>query len=1007
MKFEKLTSYQNLIIVASVLPIIIFGFLTYYESVNSQTQKTFEYLQNTNTEQKEVVLDYFKTTEFNTKNLVQTLQYLQKKATNSIKNIQKIQKDDLINFYHHAEKDLISLSQKDIFQYIFSFLNRGKSVAPQYLGELLEYQKDIEVKNILMINRTGNIVYSSQEPQLVHKNIRTLTPSFKEAWKEIKNLKHKSTHNVYFVPLGYDNNTHSYKQFAITPFKDVKGFIAIELDTAQMNQHFQDSSFFGKNTQTYLIQKHKGETYLASQRLLKNGKIGDKKSGAYIDLGFYSTGVASQENRVGKIELVGYTPVHIRNLHFSMQTILPYMESISPIINGSNFFERYVSNYKYKNLLMISKEGRIFYSVKKESMLGVNIFDSEYEDSTLLKAIEEVFISKKFLLTDIEAYPSDKHTLTQFALMPILNEEKDIETIVVLLLDIHRISELLATKSSIFKTSETYLVGADYKLRSDSLLQPEKYNILTSYTKDTLIKTQAVKKAFQKEQTNIFTQDYRNKDVLSSFSLLTYQNLNWAILTEVDKAEEESTQTALKHNIYIFVLISSLVALFMMLLITNEKKKNDKKLHYSALHDDLTKLPNRRYIVEFLTFILTQSKRNHRKGAILFMDLDKFKTINDTYGHEAGDTVLLEVAKRLKKSVREKDLVARLGGDEFLIVIDGYETTSDIDTVCQKLLTNISEPIIENDKRYSVGLSIGISTFPDDANNTTTLLSYADTAMYKTKDNGHNGYTFYSKEMMQESLHTAQIEQDLKEAIYTEQLELYYQPQINIKTKKIVGTEALVRWNHPQEGFVMPDKFIPIAEKTNLIVELGYWVLERACHDFLSWQKQGYEMEYVAVNMSSRQLQSPDCVTTVKNILDKLSFNAKQLELEITETTLISNFEGVIKNMNAFKEMGIKFSIDDFGTGYSSLSYLKTLQISTLKIDREFIKDILTDRDDRTIVTAIIAMGHALGYTIIAEGAETLAEVELLKYLACDIVQGYYYSKPLPQKKLLEFIDAQ
>ena len=283
---------------------------------------------------------------------------------------------------------------------------------------------------------------------------------------------------------------------------------------------------------------------------------------------------------------------------------------------------------------------------------------------------------------------------------------------------------------------------------------------------------------------------------------------------------------------------------------------------------------------------------------------------------------------------------------------------------------------------------------------------FADTAMYATKDNGKNSYTFYDQEMTKRAFKTAKIERELKHAIKNDELTLYYQPQVNLQTKKVDGVEALVRWNHPRDGFVMPNDFIPIAEASNLIIELGYWVLEQSCKDFINWRDSGYELEYIAVNMSSKQIQSADCVKNVIKILKKYSINPRRIELEITETTLISNFQSTINNINELKKFGINFSIDDFGTGYSSLSYLKALNVSTLKIDREFIKDIIKDKDDRAIVVAIIAMGHALNYNIVAEGAETKAEVELLKYLTCDMVQGYYYSKPITSNQLMEFIDA-
>ena len=258
--------------------------------------------------------------------------------------------------------------------------------------------------------------------------------------------------------------------------------------------------------------------------------------------------------------------------------------------------------------------------------------------------------------------------------------------------------------------------------------------------------------------------------------------------------------------------------------------------------------------------------------------------------------------------------------------------------------------------------------------------------------------------MTQRSLQVSRVEEELKYAIVNDELELYFQPQIDLKNAKIIAVEALVRWNHPRDGLIMPHDFIAIAEESNLIIDLGYWVIREACSKFKSWKEKGVSIEYIAVNMSTKQLQDTQCVDNISRILKELDFQPECLELEITETTLISNLESTLSNINTFKEMGVKFSIDDFGTGYSSLSYLKSLRISTLKIDREFVKDIISDKDDRSIVTAIIGMGHTMNYTIVAEGAETKEDVALLKKLECDIIQGYYYSRPLREIDLLSYI---
>lgn len=1004
MKPEKLVSYQNLILVASIVPIIVFGFLTYYNSKSDTRSNTFEYIKNINDRKSKIALDYFKSIEFDATNLIRTTAFLQKQATKHITNIQQIQKEHIEDIYHETEKDIISLSKKDIFQYIYSFKNRGKEVNPIYIEDLHTYEKGLGLKNVLMINKQGRILYSSKYPNLVQKNIIHLTTTFPDLWKELKHLKHKDKNPVRFSQIGYDKSSDSYKQYVITPFKDVSGFIAMEVDLNAIEKNLQQLNSLGTNAETYLVYKDKNKTFLATNRHIKKANRGDSKSNKYIDLGFTTSNVALKYGSTNNIELVGYMPVKINNLTYSMQTTVPYIDIISPKIKGANFFEQFRKDYEYHNIMLVGSRGDIFYSIEKEPDYKTNILNGEYADTFLSKAVKKVFQTKKFLLTDMNFYSPCPEDIAQFAIIPLLGKKQEVQTIAILQLHTHKLTQLLSTQNTLYKTVETYMVGEDKRLRTDTLLESNEFNVINSFTKDVKIKTDAVNNAFKEVFKGESLEDYRHKNVLSVANLIHYSDVNWALLTEMDEEEMNASLDSLKLNIYIFVLITSFIALFVMFLITNEKKKNDKKLTHQATHDSLTGLPNRKYALEFLSYLIMSNKRNSYKSAILFMDLDKFKVINDTHGHIAGDFVLKEVAKRIKKILRANDLLARLGGDEFIVIMNRYKTANDIDTLCKKIIQTLEMPIVDKNRSYKLGLSIGIATFPNDSKNVTELLMFADTAMYKTKENGRNSYTYYDKKMTELSLHVTQIEEDLRLALQRDELTLYYQPQVSLTTGRVEGVEALVRWNHPANGFMMPNDFIPIAENSNLIIDLGYWVLEKACSDFQKWNQQGCTMNYVAVNMSSKQLQNFDCVNQVTAILHKLNFMPESVEFEITETTLISNFDSIIQNINTFKDMGIKFSIDDFGTGYSSLSYLKSLKISTLKIDRVFIKDMIKNRDDRTIVNAIIAMGHALDYTIIAEGAETKAEIELLKYLACDIVQGYYFSKPLNEKKLLEFV---
>jgi len=1004
-KKSVLLTYQNIVILASILPIFIFGFLTYNNSKKEDLQNSFAQIQNINKHKHKIVEDYFEKVKFDITDLSKTVSFLEEQASQNIVNIQMLQKSYIQNYYNLVQSNILSLAKKDIFQYIFSFKNRGKDVSDEYIKGIYEFKKELGIKNVLMINKYGKIIYSSDEAYLVGENVTQVTKPFADIWSEVKKLKYKGKQSIRFVGFGYEKLSKSYRQFAISPFKDVDGFIALEIEQTPIQKIIEHVASLGKSAETYLVYKDENKTFLASNRVVKTGSIGDKKDGKYIREGFDTSGIEIKYGTTGSTELVGYMPVKIKNITFSMQTTVAYTEVISPTIKGANYFEQFITDHKYCNIMLVGPKGDVFYSVKRNDDYKTNIVNGKYADTNLGKALRSVFKDKKLFITDMDFYKPSPHQLAQFALVPILTTNGDIESVIVLELNLDTLSQKLATKNYVHESIETYVVGQDRRLRTDTMLMPNKFNVLKSFKDYITIDTEAVKDAFEVGSGSKITKDYRNINVLSSFSVVKCLNFKWAVITKIDESEIELMLSGLKFNILIFVLISSLVALIVMIVITNEKKRQDKKLLYNATHDSLTQLPNRKFALEFLSYRLANSKRSKHKGAVLFIDLDRFKFINDSYGHKVGDHVLKEVALRLKKVLRGDDLLARLGGDEFILIVDDFQKLNNLDTLCKKIIDNISQPIKDDNRSYKVNLSIGIAIFPDDSKDPTELLQYADTAMFKTKDKGRNGYTYYSKEMTDRSLQISRVESDLKKAIENDELVLYYQPQIDLEKNRVVGVEALIRWNHPTDGLVMPNDFIPIAEDSNLIVEVGSWVIRKACQTFRSWKDKGYDLDYIAVNMSAKQIQCPVCVQNLKTILEDTDFKTEWLELEITENVLISNLENTLSNVNAIKDMGIKFSIDDFGTGYSSLSYLKSLPISTLKIDRAFIKDILTNKDDLTIVSAIIAMGHTLKYNIIAEGAEELLEVELLKNLECDMVQGYYYSKPLPEDELLTYFD--
>jgi diguanylate cyclase (GGDEF)-like protein len=398
-----------------------------------------------------------------------------------------------------------------------------------------------------------------------------------------------------------------------------------------------------------------------------------------------------------------------------------------------------------------------------------------------------------------------------------------------------------------------------------------------------------------------------------------------------------------------------------------------------------------------LSHAIAQARRNGTQLAVLFIDLDRFKNINDTLGHEAGDNVLKGVAERLHECLRESDTVGRLSGDEFVVLLEGMSQSMHCADVAQKVLTAVARPFALGTQEFHLTASIGISTYPADSEDVQSLLKNADVAMYRAKELGKNNFQFYSAQMNVHTLERLALESSLRGALERNEFVLHYQPKVDIRSGRIIGMEALVRWQHPTKGLIPPMQFIPLAEETGLIVPIGEWVLRTACARNKSWQEQGLPPLCIAVNLSARQFAYENLVQDVARVLNETGLDATLLEIEITESMVMHDPEHAIELLNKLKAMGINISIDDFGTGYSSLSYLKRFPIDSLKIDRSFIKDLPLDGNDAAITRAIIAMAHGLKLKVIAEGTETGEQLSFLRADECDEMQGFYFSKPLPE----------
>jgi diguanylate cyclase (GGDEF)-like protein/PAS domain S-box-containing protein len=428
----------------------------------------------------------------------------------------------------------------------------------------------------------------------------------------------------------------------------------------------------------------------------------------------------------------------------------------------------------------------------------------------------------------------------------------------------------------------------------------------------------------------------------------------------------------------------------------SDRKAAEARIEHLAHYDMLTGLLNRFSLESRMEQAVLAAKRDNQQLAVLFVDLDRFKYINDSMGHQVGDQLLIEVASRLKECLRESDIVARIGGDEFVLVFTGLKDTNRIPTLAGNIIDRLSQPYSVNDNVFDSSPSIGISIYPDDGDNIDELLKNSDIAMYHAKNQGRRNFQFFTESLLVASEERLDFEHQLRSALELDQFELYYQAQVHTQGNHIYGMEALIRWNHPARGFIGPDRFIPIAEEIDVIQQLGAWVIDKACRQLAIWKQTTTNPLQISVNLSAKQLHSDTLIETVREAMERHRIRAGELELEITETATMSDPELAVRQLNRLSQLGVSLAIDDFGTGYSSLAYLKKLPINTLKLDRAFVGDIENDRNDAEICMATIALAHNLGLKVVAEGVETTAQRDFLAEHRCDYLQGYLFSKPLP-----------
>ena len=649
------------------------------------------------------------------------------------------------------------------------------------------------------------------------------------------------------------------------------------------------------------------------------------------------------------------------------------------IQENASLFSLYLSNENLAGFMVTELDGAVIYVSEGK----YSTFKPDQESIEKTKKSKTVYIKK---IEDTQLQP--------FVSSVIYNKAGEQVMLLFGFFNRSSIDRVIQVNNQYWKTNEIHVVGSDFNLLSSS----------TPIPGINRIETEAVRSALESQSGHEITTDCRNVLVYSVYSPFIYNDIHWAMVSEVDFDEVSIPLRALEKQILIVFVTIGFVAMLIVILLLHIQRMYEKKLHQRAYYDSLTKLPNRLMLRKHLNYLTDQlSMKKNSKLAVMFLDIDNFKEINDSHGHAHGDSVLVHFANVLRSTLRSGDFICRNGGDEFVLVFDRYADERDLIHIADKLIDAISRPFFNKDEEHTflVGASIGIAIYHEKESGA-ELLRNADAAMYVAKEEGRNCAVLYEKHMTEQAQYYIQMKQKIAYALENDRFYMLYQPKYSTASQQIVGFEALVRMYGEEGETISPVDFIPVAEKSSQIKEIDRWVTNHVIKQLAQWKI--YDVPCIAINVSATTVADNAFIDTLIATLEQYQIDGEKIELELTERIMLKYDKKLEDIFIRFRKIGIRLSIDDFGTGYSSLQYLRSLPVHSLKIDASFIRDIAVDDNDKNIIEAIIAMGHTYNYELIAEGVETYEQFEILETIECDTIQGYLFSKPVSENDVIKLI---